>query len=807
MKRLSVILFLFLFQTAFPQSYCPPNGITTNPANPINPQQPTYRNFFNWASTTPYYSINSSCIPSGSTTNPFQSGQTELLPLSVTQDNKPADGWEVVAYNLGYDNNNVALSSQPQHTYVMLYNKFTGMLRILVKWCPISSYNGALLTLKFAPSPAGFQTNVLDMATGEKPLSSPHILNPSLSTTLNFYNDSESWAYADFKMNYDPCTCSFSDNARLALYTDLISSSDVQLTGKITGIISAAGSGNSNANGNFWKSAANINSNMMKVHKGITDFTQNYQQIYQHLNDAGVTIGAINSIGNFLSTNSFMQAGLKALPYISTGVKFLTGLFGGGGSGAVAIPPLSVNLDVKISGTITTQDPMHNVTVGLPGSQKQNVLPGTTGGQPLYNETMGIFSLFNAPVMYYQDVTEMKEFINREKIGTSSPYDYMEFKNPYNFVTRNYKMSGETLKYAINPASGLVLQDAEVMLIAEYEKPSLIYSNAYPSPKVINVDLDKNNGVAITGTDTGPAIDITNSMFQNAFKPIGINNYKNDYAFSFLYSVTPLLGKKRELNYNPNVPSYQAFSCQDFTCSWATNTSIRAFSYVQSQPFSPVLSSLSWTHFKVKTNNVFPFSDTPLPEFLAPRVKTFKLKFVLNLKRTDVPDAQNVLYVVTYPIEMKPAPVGYVMTGSNYIADAQTYHDQVGFDPAVPTNKVVPISVSELTTFCSTLYKTATTRTSATGKMAGDVKEADMYAANTPVLYPVPAKDRLHIVLNECRIKAITDLYGQTVKKFSNAEVRDGEIETDISGLKTGLYLLSYEDKDGYTRSVKFTIE
>ncbi|UUC45543.1 T9SS type A sorting domain-containing protein [Flavobacterium cerinum] len=796
------------------QSFCPPNGISTNPGNPINPQQTNYLNYFDWTTTNPFYPINSQCNPNTFTPNPFQSNQLELLPLSLTKDMKPENGWEMVAYNLGFDNNNNPLLGRPEHTYVMMYNKYTGKLRILVKWCRNMNYNGAMLTLKFAP---GFQTNLLDMANVEKALNTPHIQNPSISTALKFYNDNNFWAYAEFKMNYDPCTCSFPESSRLLLYSELISNSSVELTGKITGTITSIsdGQGTVSSDGSFWKSANSINDKMMKVHTTTQKFINGYEKMYTDLADGGITINAIKTLGNSMKESQFLKAGLKALPYVSKAVNFLDGLFGGGlsGSGPLEIAPLSVNLDVRIQGTIATQHPMHDLTIGLPGSQMQGYLPGTTGGQPLYNETMGIFSLINAPVMYYTETSTTKEFINREKVGLSNP-KYLEIKSLYNFVDRNYKLSGDALKYAINPASGLVLQDAEVMLVTEYVKPSIEYAKANPNSTIVGVDVDMNNGLEIAGTTKGPLVDETAAVFQNAFMPIGIKNYKNDYSFTYSYSVTPKLGSARRLDYYPNAtPKFSCYegSGSEISCNWKTGY-MRLFSYSQKMPVANSFSFLDLSHFVSNYNveSINPNLITPRNEFLAPRIKTFKLKFILNLKRTDNPDAQNVLYVVTYPIELKPAPAGYNMTGSNYITDAQTYAAQGGFNPAVPTNKVVPVTQSELATICTgTTYKN--NRISTSGKMLTETQGLEMAKENAfeskPLLYPVPANEKLNIETRNCELISIVDFYGKTVYDFGSNQEKEKLFSVDVSRYAKGIYLLTYKNQSDEVKSIKFTVE
>ncbi len=804
MRKIYFLLVLLVSQLSISQSVCNPNGISTNPSSPVNPQDANYLNRFNWASTDANYPINSTCTPNSFTPNPFQSNQSELLPLSLIKDNKPVDGWEIIAYNLGYDNNNIALNVKPEHTYIMLYNKYTGMLRILLKWCRNTNYNGALLSLRFAP---GYQSNLLDMANNEKALDTPHIANPSISTALKFYNDNNFWAYADFKLNYDPCTCAFSDSSRLALYSELISNSSVAITGKLTGTITsiANGTGTAESDGHFWKTATGVSDKMMKAHKGIEGFTKNYEDIYKNLNDAGVTIGAIKKVGDFMKNNNFMKAGLKAVPYLSEGVKFLSGLFGGGQSGETPQPlqlaPLSVNLDVKLNGTISTSDPMHNVTIGLPGSSQQNSLSGISGGQPLYNETLGIFALVNHPVMYYTENNESKTFFNREKDG-AFPTKYYEIRSTYNFVSKNYKLSGESLKYVINPATGLTLQDAEIIIIPEYEKPSIPIANLYEGQlQLIGLDKDFSNGLNIDGTDKGPTIDPENAIFQNTFKPIGIQNYSNNYSFNYPFSVSATKSERIEMESIPNsTRGFRYKTCGTFgstICPWV-NIQTRPFSYDQVIPSDlSRLTSFDFVDSYFNLYNRHPKDRTPRTEFLNPQIKSFKLKLILNLKRTDVTNAQNVLYVVNYPIELKPAPAGYNMSGDNIIADAQIYASQNSFNPVIPSNKVIPATTSELQNFCSSnIYRA---NRSATGLGTETVENEP--TKESIIVFPNPNNGNFNISLanteNETYKLEVINILGQVIQQevITNTALLTKSI--NISDKGKGLFLLCLTSSKG----------
>jgi hypothetical protein len=560
MKKL-ILLLLLLSEIAIGQCV---NGTSTNPVAPTNPAFPNYLNYFNWQNS-PTIKYNTTYQPNSNTPNPFFSNQSAFQEIALQQDYKTENGWEAIAYNLGYDNNNVVLNAPPQHTYFMLYNKYRGILRILVKWSGVpETFNKAQLTLQFAP---GFQTNLLDMTTYEKPLLAPHIPNPKYTTSLTFFNDATNWSYADFKVNYDPCTCTFTDNARLQLYTNLIKNSTINLTGAINGTITSItnGTGTDDSGGKFWNSLDGVGNKIISTTKDVQGFVDNSEKIFNTLKDGGVTINAIKNLGSFMKTNSFMKAGLKALPYVGDAVKFVSSLFGGGAgeSGPQELAPMSVNLAVKINGTIELKAPMHDFSIGLPGSQASASLPGIYGGQPLYNEPMGVFSLIDEPTMYYTESFYDQNEVNYSYNPNNIKNEYRLLPNNINnkvfrFTTRNYKMSETELRYIINPASNLELQDAQFMVVAEYNKPSLYYNANMPNLNnssdsnhnldPLNVDVDPDNGLQFklyndpvslardqkyNMATSGNKIDQQNNLFQSSFPPIGDKFYNNNYSFSF----------------------------------------------------------------------------------------------------------------------------------------------------------------------------------------------------------------------------------------------------------------------------------
>jgi Secretion system C-terminal sorting domain len=784
------IVLLLLFVSAIAVGQCV-NGTTTNPLAPTNPAFPNYLNHFNWENS-PVFKYNVPVQPNSFTPNPFFSNQPEFQNIALQQDFKSVNGWEAIAYNLGYDNNNNALQAPKAQTYFLLYNKYRGILRVLVKWSDVKEFaTNAQLTLKFAP---GFQTNLLDMTTDEKPLLAPHIPNAKYTANLTYFNDSSSWSYADFKVNYDPCTCNFTESARLQLYTNLIQNSTINLTGAINGTITTITNGQStgtnDSSGKFWNDLNGQTTKFVSARNKIQGFVDDNKKIYDKLKDGGVTINAITKLGDFMKTNSFMKAGLAATPYVGDAVKFMSSIFGGGGgaTGPLELAPLSVNLAVKLNGTVSLSAPMHNFTIGLPGAQTSASLLGIYGGQPLYNEPMGVFSLIDEPTMYY---TETVTTQNEARYGLYKNFYVTKTENvsPFIITRRNYSMSAKYLRYAINPASNLELKDAEFMIVAEYVKPSLTFvdrpNNGYGFGTNPNVEKDPENGLPINliGFDSNPwppspfpggqivyapssignVIDRENKIFQNAFPSIGMNYFSNGYSFDFIYDIK----KSRENSYYNT--DYGILSEKT---TYAPNRAIENVTF------------------------------TPKPEYLEPRVKSFKLKIILNLKRTDNPNAQNVLYVVTYPIKLiagaNPNPqftVPFAVSANNYKKNS----------PYITVPKFIRVQDAiTLNGVCgSSEYRSNRIQTAKNTQDKTIITENELQS-NDLVYYPNPLERTLHIKLNKTKITSVVGIDGKSLNAFDLESINKlEETELDFTSYPKGIYFINYVDSDNNSKTAK----
>jgi hypothetical protein len=185
---------------------CPPNGITTNPSAPINTQAPSKLNTFEWRNQT--FPINSYySIPGELTFSPFY--QTDNIPINHFIDNKdmqPEDGWEIIRKDFGYLDDGTPSSVPITHPYLVLYNKYTAIMRVFVAKGDNPAYTGARIKIEFLGGQDLMKTSLLDLSAGFIAFDKP-FTNKIYQSIAQFLNGKWKWFYADFPMQYDPCTC------------------------------------------------------------------------------------------------------------------------------------------------------------------------------------------------------------------------------------------------------------------------------------------------------------------------------------------------------------------------------------------------------------------------------------------------------------------------------------------------------------------------------------------------------------------------------------------------------------------------
>jgi hypothetical protein len=419
-------------------------GISTNPDNPVNTERPDKRNtFFDWRLLT--FSVNSQYISSPQISSPFnQSDNLMVNHFLNNQDRLPQDGWELIKYDFGFNENGTPKTTPVGYIYLVLYNKFTGVLRVFVAGDRPQAFNGASMQIKFI---SGKMTNAL--SNPSKIYALDKFENtPSISAVSEYNNNNAKWFYADFQIGYDPCTCIYESS--LVVQIRLINKSIIQLAGTLDGKLTNIdnGSGTVSENG-FSFNPSNLATIAAKAQKSYTDISKFTDEQLKALKvegktDIELTIEQLfkkKSLTDFqqeIKKSSFLQDGLKALPYIGAAVSLVDFFVGGGKESPqeVKIMPMALNATIDLKGSLEATYLYGDITFYTPGSSNAQIKNPID--YPYYNEVLGTFNLLTTPKINY------------------SLYD----SYPITFATGNML---EDIEYVLNPAAGFDPLKTEIM--------------------------------------------------------------------------------------------------------------------------------------------------------------------------------------------------------------------------------------------------------------------------------------------------------------------------------------------------------
>ncbi|GAA4038286.1 hypothetical protein GCM10022409_24660 [Hymenobacter glaciei] len=440
------------------QAPCDIKGIYTDPAQPaVNPEYPARTNTFNWytgqENSGMAWKLNSQAINEPNIWMPWwQTDNAQITHIQGKVD-LPKDGWELMKRDLGYND-----AAQPitgtRNPYVILYNKRTGMLRVFTAIGDLfNSYQFAEIKLKFNTSGSSHKSATLNRmeGIGTALLDTPTGTGAEFVSIAPFLNYKSKWFMADFPMEYDPCACQF--DSKLKIEVNLISQADVKEQSTTTGTLVTTNSSNPSATQTgsgfdqalaMGKKAYGAVSAGQKTYKSLDSWASGVKGKLGISTDKTAKSDAIDALKNVMKNNQFLKAGLNSIPYVGLAVSAFDAFFGGGkeesGPQPVALQPMTIEMNTVTTGTITANSLYSNPTFNNPGTRTIN----TALDYPYYNEAMGVFSLVEKPVVEYQSFTTTD--------GT-----FYGRTTTYHIPTN--------LKYAINPASGLEVQDFQVALM------------------------------------------------------------------------------------------------------------------------------------------------------------------------------------------------------------------------------------------------------------------------------------------------------------------------------------------------------
>jgi hypothetical protein len=494
-----------------PTTGCPINTVTTNPDKVPGAFDWRTQNFI-------IYLTSQDGTPGVATTivNPFfdqsLNPTTFTLANDVVKDFAPADGWELLYKSFGTPQQGV------KTPFFVLYNKYNGTVRVFANIINSGefAYTAAGIKLSyFRPSNnfiARRQTAILNQL-GATTFSMEQLQREAVHFKPNDYlnsgiNNNYYWLYADFFALFDPCTCGLQSDWYLEV--GLINNIDVNLT--INGLIQqtmvdanpngdpdetelggffgkvqqylAFGSGIVDGINGTLKSGNEGKKNGDALLKNADSLLFHFEPIIGKDKSQNVS----RSIGKILFELPKVNMVMNLAKTLITTVKKLSNDY------QALDEPQSVDAmgntslteyktELTVNGTLTVNGGYVETALKVPGAQ----LPPGTGNvaayNPIYDNILGVFNLFEQP----------KFQLTKFPAPDVDIISYWSFQN-YNYTISNdlwpvfpeinQLMIKTPPKLVINPASGLKLKSVDYQIVFENQESNEIEPISLQGPMI-----------------------------------------------------------------------------------------------------------------------------------------------------------------------------------------------------------------------------------------------------------------------------------------------------------------------------------
>jgi hypothetical protein len=617
-----VIIILFLFVIFLNQGYSQQENdlcgerihkISTNPKNPINEEWGSWfpndigsyvNTGFDWSPIQgnqiyiPYNGLQWHPNFTGSTTDPnfiimnnlFSKQNTQLgyLYLSLKQgeayipknerDWKWEDGWELMYMNTGVLPNGTRID---EHTdpndfwnvdkhyptpgevpYVVLYNRYTGLMRVFFSsWSdPSISWDEVTVTLSFndesviGDKMSGIfrHANGLDVPLTEKS-SVKSLMSPRQQVALD-YNQ---WFAVEFQLGYDPCQCHFASTMFLSFKTTDVLEADlftrsIELEKNISSLTTEdlhyfQSMMEYDASGNpigyavpgniMYKNLQELSDNyklaLEEYKNKLEDHNDEFNKLKSFIVDLamkgvvegviGVGVPPTSKMRDFIlkyqlplydeaillpqdsseATKWASQIESSAKKAVSDQMDFFSMAFDIVPEPVAPSMPVATFTEGRITGRIVNNDDNHTSSLLVPGSifDKEEI---AAFNYPIYNQATGLFALLEEPKFKYYDGKESCAYLALPEEDSVDTYSRME---------RYFQVSGK-MQYALNPALDFDLDKTRIL-------GSVVIEISYP---MSNVPFNRYKWVDAIGTNF-----TVNHMFLDTINSLIVTELTSEY--------------------------------------------------------------------------------------------------------------------------------------------------------------------------------------------------------------------------------------------------------------------------------------
>lgn len=160
----------------------------------------------------------------------------------------------------------------------------------------------------------------------------------------------------------------------------------------------------------------------------------------------------------------------STLPYVGMAIGIIDYLVDGGEEtkSSEKSGPVTYDINLRLSGTLTESQPVSNISFFTPGSP----IPTSSGQHltPIYNNVLGVFNVLELPDLEFAELTPSIRVGNRLSSGNSCMDDFDElnnFEGAGEVKLRQYRPKSN-IKYVVNPASEMEVHSIDAAIILEY---------------------------------------------------------------------------------------------------------------------------------------------------------------------------------------------------------------------------------------------------------------------------------------------------------------------------------------------------
>ncbi len=681
--------------------------------------------------------------------------------------------------NLGRLNDDITQRVvKPLVPYIMLYNKFTGVLRVFAHLNRTSDYNTISIELN------------IDDKTSTNGLNYSAILslNTELAQTLDekskvktvnsisqYPNNQSLFFWADFTLAYDPCVCFNKSNMNVNFKA--LTQGDLTMTGTITGNIIPIASSSGNPIKNVVNAISKVGS--FFVNQSYSSATDAFSSLFGlsnlsgELNNALTLFKNIIAAGQSLESLSLTNKESIQRALLSINNIFSTSIKGGSPNGANILMATA-----KLSGEAKFLFTFDGSTIrfSTPGSKDSQLNPEENYNNntdafgnklpeyPAYNEILGTFALLKKPTIN----------ISKVPIGGDPPM-YWHPDRP-NFV--EYSRVRFKIPQAINSNANNILYALNPIMHTNFSNTKI---------KVALVIRTKMWGMGGTNGNKYPLF-------------VGLSNNHN------LINLTPITANYPNLtqtitpySYNPWDPDQ--IDGNRYTWDWGSNNTFSENIYEYITPLVPVdfIYDLQGEFTLFGTN----FQDSDLYGVgFSPSIEDIRLKFFIDFESNDIgsnnlPNKSNLIF--TYPMNIN-------------------YSDEFTINPIIDLTQfrtpITAVSQNQINQFCTGILENSTYQANeyyTKVNLVNEEKSVDKKDYKKVLsVFPNPANTEItvkyELETNTFVKLSLHNIFMQELKlPISYTEKNKGVYaeKINISKLAPGTYIIKIQSKDK-SESIKF---